>query len=138
MFLLWHIRLFIDTETLILSCPFLNFKHFQRLYAHPRVSEAAAVTGSGYFVPQMLTTYQAGSWPVEDPCLSLFRPVPVRTTQRLTCSSGRCYHDTRKPPQHWCLRTSRLLPASLSPKDKIRPLQWPIHLCQGKHGKKGS
>lgn len=139
--LLWRIRLFMGTEihrAEHLSCPFLNFKHWHWLHAHPRVSKVAVVTGSGYFVPQTLTTYQAGSWPVEDPCLSLFWPVPVRTTQRLTCSSGRCYHDTRKLPQHWCLSTSRLLPALLSPEDKIWPLQWPIHLQQGKHGKKGS
>lgn len=48
---------------------------FSQSQSHLWISEAAAVTGSGYFVPQTLTTFQAGSWPAEDLCLSLSRPV---------------------------------------------------------------
>lgn len=47
------------------------------LQRHLWVSVAVALTGSGYFVPQTLTTYQAGSWPAEDPCLRIDRPLPV-------------------------------------------------------------
>lgn len=64
------------TRPHILSFIF-TFNHRRELHSCLSVSEAAAVTGSGYFVPQTLTTYQAGSWPARDLCLSLSRPVPT-------------------------------------------------------------
>lgn len=101
---------------------FLNFNSRQELHSHLWVSKAAAVTGSGYFVPQTLTTYQAGSWPAGDPCLSLSRPVAMEGNMAPTPSSGRCYYDIRKSPQLTCPSTSHplkeALPPLLSPTDK--------------------
>lgn len=51
--------------------------HRRELHSRLRASGAAAMTGGGYFVPQTLTTYQAGSWPAGDLCLSLSLPVPT-------------------------------------------------------------
>lgn len=51
--------------------------HRRELHSRLWASGAAAMTGGGYFVPQTLTTYQAGSWPAGDLCLSLSLPVPT-------------------------------------------------------------
>lgn len=40
------------------------------------ICDAAAVTGSGYFAPTTLATYQAGSRPARDLCLRLSQAVP--------------------------------------------------------------
>lgn len=113
---------------------FLNFNSRQELHSRLCVSEAAAVTGSGYFVPQTLTTYQAGSWPAGDLCLSLSWPVPTEGNMPLTPSSGRCYYDIRKSPQLTCPSTSHTLKEALPPllsrtdKKVFTALQHPLTL----------